>query len=178
MAHSLASYLVSIMLTVLPPGGPGAHGEGAAAGAARYQSIAADVSHAVSTGPCLPGHHGCSRLGVLMLAIAYHESAWRVDVDQGKTLDSGGTSWGLWQINVGRGKTAEGWTGPELVRERWKGAISALHLVRLSAIACRKEGHLAMLRAYTSGSCDRGGEASKTRVSTADRWLARFPPKD
>jgi hypothetical protein len=101
---------------------------------------------------------------VLLLAVAWRESAWRADVDTGETRGDHGRSWSLWQIQ-GHGQLTDRRTAVRI----------ALELMRRSQTACTGPVPL-MLRAYTSGSCEAGGDASKQRVLLAQRWYARVQP--
>lgn len=98
------------------------------------------------------------------------------------------------QLNVGQGKTKawnkiqkrfarpddnpeevlEGWSGEELVQDRKNCIRAGLHL--MVSAACKGQGPLGWLRGYASGSCDKGEQASRTRVGLAIRWLNQRKP--
>ncbi len=172
----MSAWLLSILLLVAPPGRT-PH-ETAVDGAARYALIANAIAHAAEETPPLPGEHGRERFAILLAAVAVHESGLALDVDTGSRRGDGGRSWGLWQFNLGHGRTPEGWTGLELVADRRKAALAAAHAVRRSAIACRryKLGFDFALSAYASGSCFGGAYESATMVGMAKRWFAAHPP--
>jgi hypothetical protein len=100
-------------------------------------------------------------------------------VDLGKgglSRGDSGRSWCLMQIHVGKGTTAEGWSGPDLVGSREKCIRAGLHILRRSAIACRRKPVDQWLNAYASGTCDRGEVESRARVDMAIKWFTQHPP--
>jgi hypothetical protein len=163
---ALSTTLLTIMLALSPTGRHSR--ESADDGATRYASIVRDATTAVELdGQVFTGDQ--SRTVALLLAISYHESAWRLDVDDGRTRGDGGRSWCLAQLNVGTGQTWEGWTGPELVADRTKCFRAALRLVKLSLGACRSLPVADRLAQYASGSCLKGREESRGRWTTYER---------
>jgi hypothetical protein len=77
------------------------------------------------------------------------------------------------QIQV-HGKTAEGWSGPELIRDRQKCLAAGLHLIRESFTWCKHMALRHRLSGYTSGSCG-PDVASEWRISRAVRWMKEHP---
>jgi hypothetical protein len=138
--------------------------------AARYQSIAEDIA-AVATDP---------REHALLVAVAYHESGFAPDVDlgpcyRGPRNDSprcdGGLAASMWQIRASHEERQE------LFADRRRAAARALGAMRRSAKHCAlKHGREAGLRAYASGSCERGVEESRVMVRLTLRLLAVRPP--
>jgi hypothetical protein len=180
-----AAWILSLLVYLAPPDKlaalpqlPGWH-ETAAQKLERYGSIAADVGAvAEELEPKSP-----RRAAVLLVALAFMEGGLAADVDTGPCyrplLSSprcdGGAAFSLWQIRLGAGSTSEGWTGADLQGDRRKAARVALRMAWRSIRACSRRGHDAGLRAYASGSCDRGQEASAARLDLARRLLQRFP---
>jgi hypothetical protein len=153
---------------------------------ARYRSIASDLETFVfdpETKPAFAGESGRGRTAALLLAIAYHESGFAKDVDQGpcyrgprgrNTRCDSGMSACLLQIHLGNGKTPEGWTQADLFADRKKCFAAGLRLVRASFGACRDLPLRDRLSAYASGSCAHGAEASRALMDLAER-LATTP---
>jgi len=148
---------------------------------ARYRSIASDLATVVydpTETPVFSGPKGRAQTATLLLGLTYLESGWRKDVDTGKgphARGDRGRSWCLGQINIGRRRTQEGWSGPELVRDRPKCLRAVLHAVRQSYNACRRNHAKNRLAAYTSGDCTAGQPTSAARVSLGQRLFARLP---
>jgi hypothetical protein len=123
----------------------------------------------------------------------FHESGFRRDVDRGEPSGIGdsGNSWCMMQIKAGKvpsktrsgnikydrppqfGDSPEdiesGFTGQDLVDNRQLCFYEGLKMIRWSYSRCGKDPN-GKLRVYASGSCDRGGEASKRRVFTAEKF--------
>ena len=186
--ETTAAWLLSVMLTTLPPGKivrPADAVESPDAGRERYVAIAraiAEVVHDPDERPVYRGGLGRERSAALLLAVSYFESSWRRDVDLGigkLAFGDTGRSCGLFQAHVGRGSTPEGYSCSDLVADRKKAARSALAAMRRSANACRTLGPYDILRVYASGSCEKGGKESRVRVSKAMDWfsLRPVPPK-
>ncbi len=170
---ALATYLVTAMTAWTPPQ---QHPEGATLAAQRYESIARDIATVVSDekeAPIFQGAHGRAQTGLLLAAIASFESAYRADVDTGRVRGDHGVSWCMMQVQVW-GKTAEGWTGQQLVDDRSKCLIVALHRVRQSFEACRALPLADRLSVYTSGTC-RIEPQAEYRTWRAVRWFKDHP---
>jgi hypothetical protein len=147
---------------------------------ARYHGIATAIVEAVvDPAAQLPyrGPRARERSAALLLAIAYKETMFAPDADLGpcyrgprhRARCGGGTSASVWQIELGRGRTEEGWTQADLFADRRKAVRVALRLARQSFGACHRNPPLARLNAFVSGSCDRGHEVSAARLRVADR---------
>lgn len=172
----MAPWLLAIMLLVAPPGRVPAR-ESEADGRARYAVIAEDVAAVASDSTELPlfgGKRARERTAALLLSVAYLESGFRLDVDDGRTRGDGGRSCTLWQLNAGRGRV-QGFSCGELLANRRRAAKIALWAMRRSAAACPGPVDL-MLRVYASGSCAKGERESADRVHLAQRWFAAHPP--
>lgn len=151
---------------------------------ARYRSIADDIATVVldpEEQPIVGGSHGRAKTAAQLVAIAAMESGFAPDADVGpcfRGLDGrgprcdGGRAASIFQLHSGRGGTVA-----ELFADRSRAVRAALGLVRRSARACLADGPDAALRVYSSGSCDRGRDASAARVKLARRLLFSFPPK-
>ena len=182
-AETLAAWLLSVMLASAPPGRsrfPSAAKETAEAGQDRYGAIAKDIAEvAMDPGeaPVFDGPHARERTAALLLAIAWHESGWRRDVDLGLGPFARGTGryHCIMQVAVDRGKHASGWSGKQLVEDRERCVRAALDILQRARGACRPQGPDAWMRLYVSGQCTRGRKAADERLGTARRWLSLYP---
>jgi len=196
--EALIAYLVSAMLAWAPPWcsegeRPSTHAcrvgrtypdavEDRDATIARYEQIAADVALVVlEERPIVGGRDARARTALLLLSFGFFESAFRRDVDLnlGKFARGDfGHSWGIWQLRLdarGIKTTKEGWTGPDLIADRTKGARAALHKMQGAVGLCR--GSLAdRLTLYRWGTCREADDNAKARVALAERWVASHPP--
>ncbi len=165
----MTPWILSLMLAAIPPARQAPELEDLAR--ARYEAIAADVAEAVEEAPPLfRGKHGRHRTAALLLAVALHESAFRLEVDTGASRGDAGRSCTLWQFNFGKGELCDA-----LLADRKLAARKAIELIRRSQKACRGPVE-DMLRVYASGSCKKGERESRVRVETAQRWFAARPP--
>lgn len=177
--EAIVSWVFAFIMTVAPPG-PW-RGEPRDETIARYRQIAEDavaVAYDPGNDPLFGGDDGRARTAALMLSVAYHESGFRRDVDFGvgpNARGDSGQSWCLMQIRVGGGRTIEGWSGRDLVRNRRHCFSSGLGAIRRSFIACRNNSRYELLNAYTSGSCNRGAPQSRDRMTSAFKWVAQHP---
>jgi hypothetical protein len=145
----------------------------------RSASIAEDIEAVVlERAPSRP-----EKAAVLLVALAYMEGGFAKDVDVGpcyRPLPSsprcdGGRAVSLWQLRVGGGETEEGWSSSDLQADRRKAAAVALRLAKRSIRQCIAYGPDAGLRAYASGSCERGQAESAARLDLARRLYRQFP---
>lgn len=174
---ALSAYLLSIFVATAPLGRtrPALAAESPDEARARYTEIADAIAETVNESPPLfKGEKGRVRTALVMASVAYLESGLRKDVDLGLKKGFAGDC-GLWQFNLGGGRTAEGWDCKELTSDRRKAARAALRMMNRSFNACAKYGPDALLRAFASGTCERGVHESKVRLELARRWEARFP---
>lgn len=180
--ETLGAWLLSVMLSAVPPGKsrfPREAIESAEAGRARYEAIAETVARVAfdeAEKPLYDGPRARERTAALLLALAYHESSFRRDVDYGvgPHAHGGGPYHCLLQIRV-VDRTPEGWTGRDLVTDREKCIRAGLHLLQRSRNHCKKQGPDAWLRLYASGHCTRGRVAVEKRLDTLARWLKKHP---
>ncbi len=154
--------------------------------------------------PIFQGSNGRAMTAALLTSIAFYESAFRKDVDTGvgpKARGDSGRSWCMMQIKMGvpekdgRTKTrvvvgpnglrfvgpneagySSSWGGEDFVQDRSKCFRVAIRLARMSFGACAKLDVQDRLSMYASGRCEAGQEASRRRVSQAQRWLWRSRP--
>jgi hypothetical protein len=136
-------------------------------------------------------------MATVLLSVSFHESGFRKDVDEGKgkfARGDHGRSWCLMQMNVGSGRTRDwnlaksrfalatdpeeevekGYTGQELVEDRKKCFQAGLRLI--VGTSCKSLPPSEWLRAYASGSCEKGSDESKSRMGLAIRWFDRHRP--
>lgn len=172
-----AAWVLSLIVHLAPPARmaalpafPGMH-EIEEQWLARETSIAEDVA-AVTSDP---------REQAVLVAVGYHEGGFARDVDLGPCYRGprddgprcdGGRAASIWQIQAAGDNDAA-----ELFRDRRRAASRALSAVRRSARMCvPKYGREAALRAYASGTCERGVEVSAVMVRLALRLLHDHPP--
>jgi hypothetical protein len=182
---ALATWVVTVMLSAMPPGkfqAPPDAVEPEAETRPRYERLARALAEVVldpTERSLYAGPDGRRQTALLLLALSYHESGWRRDIDLGigKQPRPGRQYWCVMQVGVD-GKTAEGWTGPDLVSERERCFRAALHRLQQARGSCRAHGPDAWLRSYAAGDCTRGGKAADQRMGTFRRWLTLYPFSD
>lgn len=193
MHKVLIFWLVSVLTAWVPPGRrvesyPDSW-ETKEQALARYHSFAEDLLDVAFDPEEQPLFQGPSwraraKTALLLAAIALKESGLRKDVDYdlGKLArGDSGRSVCVMQIHVGEGTVpapgivgtwkAKDLTGPENRKNCFR---AGLHLVRRSFHAC-KGAVVDKLAGYTSGSCDKGLEASGQRIRAYKRALAKHP---
>lgn len=87
------------------------------------------------------------------------------------------------QVNVGEGKTVEGWSRKDLLEDPEKCARAALHILRESVKVCTSAPHNFtwekdgpdIFSAYMSTGCFRGNIAAKNRWDRAKAWFDKNP---
>jgi hypothetical protein len=172
-------WIVTFISKNAPPGRPTYFkyaGETREEALIRYGEIAEsllDVIYDPEIKPMFAGSHGRARTVSLLLGVMLWETGFRRDVDFGLgkyARGDNGRSWCLMQINLGKGKTASGYTGQELVSNRRLCFSEGLKSIRGSFSACRGLPLEYRLSAYASGSCDKGRDKSKQRVGTGMQW--------
>jgi hypothetical protein len=189
----LTTYLLTAMLAWVPAKAHQAR-ETADATQARYASIASDVAIVASDPaepPLFQGSDGRVRTALLLLSVAYWESAFRPDVDGGRCKPpecDNGHAFTLWQLHPEDGyifdgdvytyarnrspswraeHTSEIFDGQALVRDRKLAAKIALHILRFSI---KNSGSLAI---YTGEG--HNGPKARQRMDYAARWLKSHP---
>jgi hypothetical protein len=183
--QAVVAWLVSIMLTAAPPARGRTYPEAAETreqGEERYREIAqavVDVAYDPEEAPLFGGKKARALTALTVLSVAFYESGFRKDVDLGLGRHSRGDAGGshcLMQRHIGRGKTAEGWDGADLVADRTKCLRAGLHHIRLSMHACRKLPLADRLSVYTSGRCMADEPGARARMQTAWTWGSRYAP--
>jgi hypothetical protein len=150
----------------------------------RYKDIAQDVFEVLNDKaeePLFPGVDGRLRTAALLVGVARAESGFNKDVDLGLGAYSrgdSGASWCILQINIGQGRTVEGWSGKDLVKERKKCIRASLRAMRDSFKMCSYLPESRWLTAYAAGNCksEHGQKAAKYRYWLALKALKALPP--
>jgi hypothetical protein len=157
---------------------------------ARYRSIAEDVwavAYDPDVKPVYAGPNGRAHTASLLLAVTYMESGWAPDVDKGPCYrgKKGGAQWSrcdggrsacMAQINIGTGRTLEGWTQKDLFDDRRKCLTVATRLLRGSVNACKALGPDAALNLYGQGYCGKAVlDKGKARIVLARKFSAKRP---
>jgi len=81
------------------------------------------------------------------------------------------------QVNIGGGKTAESWSGPELVLDQEKCIRAGLHRMRESFAHCKAQTFIDRLSGYTNGRCLDGADAAHRRTHRAVDFWQRHPQR-
>jgi len=170
---ALAAWLLTAMAAWNPPAD---HREGEEAATERYSSIAHDVAEVVldsNEEPLFDGPSGRPQTALLLAAVASFESGFRREVDLGTIRGDNGRSWCILQVQV-FGRTAEQWTGKELVEDRTRCLRAGLHRMHDSFEACKRLPQVQRLSGYTRGHCgpDPKGE---WRMRRALNWWKAHP---
>ena len=138
----------------------------------RYESIAEDISAVVmdeSEPPLFTGPAAREATGVLLSAIAWHESGFRKDVDVCKGVRSkgdNGRSVGLLQVMAG--PNYEGHTAREICEDRRLAIRLGLHVLRRAKDACHG-GPRSWLQSYAAGGCGIRSASSRDVCSAFER---------
>jgi len=138
----------------------------------RYESIAEDISAVVmdeTEPPLFTGPAAREATGVLLSAIAWHESGFRKDVDVCKGVRSkgdNGRSVGLLQVM--KGPNYEGHSAREICEDRRLAIRLGLHVLRRAKDACRG-GPRNWLQSYAAGGCGIRSASSRDVCSAFER---------
>lgn len=193
MIKILTSYLLAAMTTWMPVH-EHARGETAEATQARYAQIAEDVAEVAldpDEQPLFEGEDGRVKTALLLLAVAYHESSFRAEIDAGRCKPfecDHGRAFSMWQLHPEDGLVFDGdvytfarnrptsWRmehaaeildGRALIRDRKLAARMALHMIRYSM------KHARSLAIYTG---ERGnGPKARLRMETALAFIRENP---
>jgi len=166
----------------------------------RYKSIVHDVmlvSFDTQTRPLFQGPDGRMKTTAMLLAVMLHESSFLKHIDYGigphSRGDHGKSSCMLQvQVHEKTGRTTpwnrvqdraalptddpleveEGYTAEDLVTNRQACIRAGMRIIRASFGSCRENPMEDRLALYTSGSCDKGLDASRNRMRTAIRMYA------
>lgn len=141
----------------------------------RRRAIVRDVLRVAmdsSEQPLFDGDDGRLRTALFMLAIMRFESSYDLRVDRfhcaamPKGYCDGGAAWCMGQVHTGpSGYTAEGWTGPQLLKDRTKCARAQLHILQACLRMCAGPVTWQSFSPYASGTCD-------PSPIMESRWLA------
>jgi len=197
------AWIIFFMTTVSPPGRPQyieKAKETKEEAVIRYESIATDIATIVAQEPSLfKGPEGKAKTASVVMSVIFFESSFRRDVDTGEgpmARGDGGNSACLMQLNIGRGRTIpwnikknryalpadppdevqKGFTADELLADRKTCILAGLRTLKMAFGACSRLPPKDWLRAYASGSCSKGAEASALRMNLALRWYSQHRP--
>lgn len=170
--NTLVGWMLSVVLTLSQSKHPTTPAEDAIERLVRMESISKDIIDVVfdpAEEPLFPGPRGREKSAVFVATYASHESGrFNKNVDLGKARGDGGSSWCIMQLHIGAGKTAEGWTGKELIADRQKCVRAGYHVMRSAMKMCKgPEEH--KMAAYISGRCDVARTQSQERYKHAMR---------
>lgn len=124
---------------------------------------------------------------LFLASIASYESGYDIRVDRGhcealpgglaaKWCD-GGNAHTMWQHNIGKGKTIDGWTKDDLIADRKKAVRAALHALQLSAKTCAKSYAGAdAFSVYAQGFCGPSPKM-RERLGRATSYASTTPFK-
>jgi len=193
MIKVLTSYLLAAMTSWMPVH-EHAHGEAPEATQARYAAIAQDVAEIAldpDEQPLFEGEDGRVKTALLLLAVAFHESNYRGEIDAGRCKPyecDHGKAFSIWQLHPEDGLVFDGdvftfarnrstswrmdhaseiFDGAALVRDRKLAARMALHMLRYSM----KNAH--SLAIYTGEYG--GAPKAKLRMETALAFIRKNP---
>jgi hypothetical protein len=135
------------------------------------QLAEAIASRAEAEAPLFKGDDDRRRTSALLVAIAFRESSLRAGA-VGDHVAGKPTSFCAFQLNLPWGrKTAEGWTGEDLVEDPHKCVAAAIHMLRISMRVC-PAFPLAWYAAGPSGCANaRAQRISRDRMAIAQRLL-------
>lgn len=154
--HELTAWLVSAMVTWVPPG---------SADTVRYEAIAEDIANVAAEAPVFPSTDGTARTALLMAAIASYESTFRADIDGFKVKGDHGRSKGLMQV----------WLRPgEACDDRLACLRVGRERIRESLTACAALPFNERLGVYTMGKCG-ANPASRYRIGRAMAFWKKSP---
>ncbi len=135
-----------------------------------------DLASAIATRveaeqPLFKGDTDRLKTASLLLAISFRESTLRADA-VGDMKHGKATSFCAFQINLPFGKkTAEGWTGDDLVQDPDKCVTAAMHMIRVSMKIC-PEHPLAFYAEGPRGCTSKRAQAiSRDRLAIAQRLV-------
>jgi hypothetical protein len=198
--NEITSWIMSFMVSVTPLGEPvhiTAAQETPRERIERYEEITQDLVEVVFdeyNDPLFEGSMARTHTVAVMLGIMRHESRFLKHIDLGLGTASrgdSGKSWCMMQVMAGRHGTTGEWnivhdrpphwgdpeeeivsgvTGQEMVQDRKLCFREGLRIARWSFSRCGNRGPYERLRVYASGSCSKGGEASRARMWSAERF--------
>lgn len=181
--NTLSTWIFTVLLSVAPPQKAATHSkEPEAEMRVRYESIARDMSEAIKESkPLFSGSNNEQKTAALLSSIAFYESGFRKEVDNGNLRGDHGRSWCLMQINIGKGHVNFGdeemksWTGKDLVEDRKKCFKVALEVLRRSMNMCRGLAGGGILSGYTTGRCIPNQHEAVVRWDLSRRIMREHP---
>lgn len=155
----------------------------------RWATAVANVAMDDAEAPLFGGPRGREMTALFLDSIASFEGGYGRRVDLGllrgdKTEEHPeGRSWCQMQINIGGGKTPEGWTGKDLIADPEKCVRAGLHQLRQSSKDCRAAPYLFewtkegpdLFSEYTTGRCVRKNPEIRHRWLRAEAWMTLHP---
>ena len=182
--NTLAGWMMSILVTLSPLDRKIYHSndvETPIEKKARLEQVSKDIIDVVfdeGERPLFEGPSGRLKSAVYVATWASHESGgFRKGVDDGHNRGDRGSSWCLLQLHIGKGKTAEGWSGKDLIDDRKKCIRAGYHLMRQSMGQCKHMNERSAMAAYASGRCTAGITISQKRYDHMVRVFAKHPFK-
>lgn len=175
-----AAWLTSVLTALAPAPMYGiVDSEEPAARAARIESIATDIADVVydpTETPIFMGPNARNKTAAIVAVFAVEEGMnLHHSIDAGTRRGDSGRSYCIMQINVGKGKTLEGWTGQDLIADRKKCIRAGLHALRRSYWYCSRNDERERFAVYASGNCDVGRGISRRRYDRA-MWRLYMSP--
>lgn len=96
------------------------------------------------------------------------------NVDMGTRRGDSGRSWCIMQIHVVNNITQQGWTGPDLIKERTRCIRAGIDVMNWSQKVCKNSPENLQLAAYASGRCDWAHTLTLNRWNTTKYLEKKF----
>jgi hypothetical protein len=129
------------------------------------------ASRAEAEAPLFKGDDDRRRTSALLVAIAFRESSLRAAA-VGDHVRGKPTSFCAFQLNLPWGaKTAEGWTGADLLEDPVKCVTAAIHMLRISMRVCPAYPFAWYAAGPTGCASPRAQRISRDRMAIAQRLL-------
>lgn len=136
----------------------------------RLESISRDIVSVVyddDEKPLFAGPGGLEKSAIFVATWASHESGgFAKTVDEGSRKGDHGSSWCIMQLHIGAGKTAEGWTGKDVIEDRRKCIRAGYRVMKQAWNRCPGDPSERMA-AYISGNCRVARSAARFRYAHA-----------
>jgi len=182
----LSNWILSVILSISPIEklAPVYH-ESPESMHARYEQIAVDMATSIDSQPKLfstedNAEKNTLKEAALLTSVAFFESNFRKDVDEGKIRGDHGRSWCFMQINIGNGHVTVGdsemkkWKGIDLINDRTKCFRASIEILRNSMEACKHLAGGGVLSGYTTGRCIPNERTSKIRWEYTFTLIKKF----
>ena len=143
----------------------------------RYDEIAVAIANVATESSILESNTDADiiKKAALITAIAVTESRLDKKTQFGITRGDRGRSWCLMQMNIGKGKTAEGFTGEELVNDLNKCLLTGFNAAKRSMGACQNTGaYTDRLAAYTTGTCQSNEKHSRMKMNLMNHYYSKI----